>query len=69
MPMIIYTDNIIGENGLPINTTPAATYLMTDIGSILDRIKDGTIQCGTGKPYPINWVTDNQPEPPWYPMD
>jgi len=66
MPNIIYTDSIISDNGLPVNNTPAAVFSVTDLETILDRIKDGSIQCGTGQPYPVAWENDNMDrEPPW----
>lgn len=65
MPTIIYTDNPIGANGLPINTTPGATYIKTDLASILDCIARGEIQCGTGQPYPVDWNTSPDEQLPW----
>lgn len=65
MPTIIYTDNVVGENGLPLNTTPAATYATTELATILDRIADGSIPCNTGQPYPVNWKTSPEQNTPW----
>lgn len=59
MPTIIYSDAIVDENGALINNTPAGKYAIADIGTILDCISRGEIVCGTGRPYPVNWNSDN----------
>lgn len=61
MPSIIYTDTFVGDNGIPINNTPAGLYAVTDLSTILDRINDGSIPCGTGQPYSVEW----QESAPW----
>lgn len=61
MPSIIYTDTICGDDGMPINNTPAGVYAASDLMTILDRIRDGSIQCGTGQPYSVEWNAT----PPW----
>lgn len=65
MPQIIYTNNLIGDNGEPINTTPAGKYAITSLDKILDCIARGEIICGTGQPYPINWNDKKNDNPPW----
>ena len=59
MPQIIYTNNLIGDNGKPINTTPAGKYAITDLAVILDCIARGEIICGTGQPYPVEWKEED----------
>lgn len=63
---IIYTDSLVGADGGLLNTSPAATYKIVDLSTILDRINDGVIKCGTGKPYPVNWEDNDENEIPWY---
>ena len=63
MPQIIYTDNVIGDNGKPINTTPAGVYAIADMSTILSCIERGELVCGTGNPYPVDWNDDDNP--PW----
>lgn len=55
MPNVIYTDTVVGDDGNPINNTPAGLYAIADLATILDRIKDGSIPCGTGQVYSIEW--------------
>ena len=63
MPQIIYTDTACGSDGIPLNTSPAATYATTDLSTILDLIEKGEIPCGTGVPIDVNWKSDQ--EVPW----
>ena len=65
MPQIIYTDNICGNDGVPLNTTYAAVYATTDFNNILDAIARGDIVCGTGQPLPVNWNEDPNADLPW----
>lgn len=61
MPSIIYTDTVIGDDGSPINNTPAGLYAVADLATILDRIRDGSIPCGTGQTYPVEWEGSSLP--------
>lgn len=65
MPQIIYTDTLVGSDGLPLNTTYAATYATTDFSNILDAIARGDIQCGTGQIQPVNWKSNPDDDLPW----
>lgn len=65
MPNIIYTDNLVGANGELIDRSPAATYAVAGMATILDAIVRGEIECNTGQPYPINTKTSPEEEPPW----
>ena len=65
MPSIIYTDTMVGANGELVDNTPAGKYASASVATILDAINRGEIECGTGKPYPINTQTSPQEEPPW----
>lgn len=65
MPQIIYTDTMMDDNGLPLNTTPAATYSAMDIATILDCVSRGELVCGGGEDYPIEWEDDASCELPW----
>lgn len=65
MPQIIYTDAVVGGNGELVDNSPAANFASASLATILDNIARGTIECGTGKPYPINTRTSPQEEPPW----
>lgn len=66
MPQIIYTDTMMGADGLPLNTTPAAQYTGVDIPSILECIQRGEIPCGQGNDYPVDWPNDTgSNNPPW----
>lgn len=63
MPRVIYTDSIIGGNGMPINNTPAGVYAVATLDTILDCISRGELVCGTGRPYPVDWA--NEDDAPW----
>lgn len=65
MPQIIYTDTMVGDNGLPLNTTPGAKYCALDLASILDLIVRGELQCGTGEDFPVDWPSDDAANAPW----
>ena len=67
MPQIIYTDTMMGEDGLPLNTTPAAKYAVADLDTILDCIARGELPCGTGEDYPADWPNDvGSDATPWF---
>ena len=67
MPQIIYTDTVIGEDGLPLNNTPGAQYAAADIETILECIARGEIQCGTGENFPVDWPNDTGNDTsPWF---
>ena len=71
---IMYTDNYSalltnGKHAL----TPADTHGMLSFSTIMDEIVNGSIQCGSGKPFPIVFENDKLPwdeteknsESPW----
>lgn len=75
---IMYTDNSSalltnGKHAL----TPADTHGMLSFTTIMDEIIQGTIQCGSGKPFPIVFKDDKNPwsntekgaERPWTAAD
>ena len=66
MPQIIYTDTLLDENGLPLNTTPAATYKAADLETILDCVARGEIVCGTGEDFPVDWPSSVDENVPWF---
>lgn len=67
MPQIIFTDTVIGEDGLPLNNTPGAQYAAADIETILECIARGEIQCGTGENFPVDWPNDTGSDTvPWF---
>ena len=65
MPQIIYTDTVVGDDGLPLNTTPAATYAVADLSTILDCVARGEIECGTGEDLPVDWPESADANLPW----
>lgn len=65
MPQIIYTDTAMGDDGLPLNTTPAARYAAMDLASIFDCIVRGELPCGTGEIYPVDWPDSDNGDLPW----
>lgn len=67
--MIIYTDSNVGLFGTQM--TPAHTHAATtDFANILDDLARGNIPCNTGKPFPVNWKTENnnvdENDLPWF---
>ena len=65
MPQIIYTNTLMGDDGLPLNTTPAAKYVGLDLASIFDLIIRGELQCGNGEDYPVEWDENSAANAPW----
>lgn len=68
--MILYADKEImpmDANGVTTEMTPAHTYAMTnDFSKILDGLVNGEIPCGSGRPFDVNWNSDNSNQLPWY---
>lgn len=65
--MIIYTDSNVSLFGTQM--TPAHTHAaVTDFANILDDLACGNIPCNTGRPFPVNWKTENNDNdlPPWF---
>lgn len=62
---IIYTDTAMGEDGLPLNTTPAAKYAVMSLADILDCVSRGEIPCGGGEDYPVDWPDNDSANVPW----
>lgn len=62
---IIYTDTVMGDDGLPLNTTPFAKYATMDLASILDCVARGELPCGGGEEYPVDWPSNNSANLPW----
>jgi hypothetical protein len=63
---IIYTDTQLGADGLPLNTSPAAQYGVTDLEDILDCIARGELECGTGEDFEVDWPDNVTEEIPWF---
>lgn len=58
----MYTDNyasILTNGRHPL--TPADTHGMLSFSTIMDEIVQGSIQCGSGKPFPIVYEDDKLP--------
>ena len=61
---------MVNRNIQSCEQTPAHVYHGTsDFATILNDIRDGHLPTGTGKPFPVNFQSDNQnavnPASPW----